>query len=87
MPEYPLRIIHKDAMTAFLVINSFEPLKLDWIDGYSQKRHGNCQVLLLPLPSKSHLDTFISICRSHPTVIDVLQITEKEFWNAPSNSM
>jgi hypothetical protein len=47
---------------------------------------GASHVLLLSMASESDFALFASACRSHPDVIEVRTITEKEFWQADAVS-
>ena len=87
--QYPIRIQFRDDLTAhsIAVADSFEPYSYDYVEGYSMKRDGATHVLLLSVASERDFALFASACRTHPAVVDIRQITEEEFWDAPSNSM
>jgi hypothetical protein len=87
MPQYPLRIRFKDIEHAYSLYHTFEPYSFDYVEGYSMKRDGPTHVMLLSVASDADLTRFTAACRSQSEVVDVLAITEEEFWDAPSNAV
>ena len=86
MPTFPLRIRFTDADCAYERFHHFPP-ESDFIEGMSRKRDGDCQVMLLRVASETHLQDFLALCQAESGIVEVLQITEAEFWNAPSNGI
>lgn len=82
----PLRIRFRDEQAAYYQYHLFPP-ELDYINGFSRKRDGASQVLILSLRSRKHLDDFISVCRSNPHFVSIEEISEEEFWKAPSHGV
>jgi len=82
----PLRIRFRDEQAAYYQYHLFPP-ELDYINGYSRKRDGASQVLILSLRSRKHLDDFIAICRRNPHFVSIEEISEEEFWKAPSHGV
>jgi hypothetical protein len=44
-------------------------------------------VLLLHLSSEARLQDFRALCSQHPDIVEVVNITEDEFWRTPSNAI
>ena len=84
--KVPVRIHFRDEQAAYYQYHLFPP-ELDYITGYSRKRDGASQVLILSLRSRKHLDDFIAVCRSNPHFVSIEQISEEEFWKAPSHGV
>jgi len=82
----PLRIHFRDEQAAYYQYHLFPP-DLDYITGSSRKRDGASQVLILTLRSRKHLDDFIAVCRCNPHFVSLEQISEEEFWKAPSHGV
>jgi len=82
----PLRIRFRDEQAAYYQYHLFPP-ELDYITGCSRKRDGASQVLILSLRSRKHLDDFIAVCRSNPHFVSIEEISEEEFWKAPSHGV
>ncbi len=87
MPVYPLRVRFKSADLAYELFYSFPPQDLDWIEGWSRKRDGDSQVILLRVSSEERLQDFLALCKKNRDITAVVQITEDEFWRAPSNAI
>ena len=83
---FPLRIDFIDDETAHRLFDSFPPDDMPYLEGWSRKRAGASQVMLLRVPFEDDLADFIAVCRRHAAVTNVVRITEDEFWAAPSNS-
>lgn len=100
MDPIAVRVEFIDEETAYKRFHTFEPL--DRLDRYSRKRDGSSHVILIhsiddvsaiadetshqpssDVPAKS----FLEGCKADPDVIGVENITEKEFWDAPSNAI
>lgn len=86
MPTFPLRIRFTDAECAYERFHQFPP-DTDFIDGMSRKRDGDSQVILLRVASETCLQDFLALCRAENSIVEVLPITEDEFWSAPSNAI
>lgn len=86
MPTFPLRIRFTDAKRAYEKFHQFPP-DADFIDGISRKRDGDCQVMLLNVAEETCLQDFLALCQAESSIVEVLPITETEFWNAPSNAI
>lgn len=86
MPTFPLRIRFTDAQCAYERFHQFPP-ETEFIEGMSRKRAGDCQVMLLKVPRETCLQDFLALCRAESSIIEVLHITEDEFWRAPSNAI
>ncbi len=84
---FPLQIRFTDGQHAYDLFGSFPPQDVDYIEGWERKRVGDSQVILLHLESAVNLDDFLSLCRRHPNVVEVIAITEDEFRRAPSNAI
>jgi len=82
----PLRIRFRDEQAAYYQYHLFPP-ELDYVNGFSRKRDGASQVLILSLRSRKHLDDFIAVCRSNPHFVSIEEISEEEFWKAPSHGV
>jgi hypothetical protein len=82
----PLRIRFRDEQAAYYQFHIFPPSP-DYITGWSRKRDGASQVVLLSLTSRKHLDDFISVCRHNPHFVSIEEISEEEFWKAPSHGV
>ena len=87
MTIVPLRIRFIDEQVASDVFETFPPDDLDYVEGWSRKRDGDSQVVLLRLSDERYLQAFIALCRQTSYVVDVTPITETEFWNAPSHAI
>jgi hypothetical protein len=87
MPDFSVRIIHIDEQKAYDVFHQFEPLELAGSGGGSRKRDGRTQVIILRGISQERFRQFREACLAHPSVVDVVEITEDEFWRAPSNAI
>ncbi len=87
MAMFPLRVRFADAERAHRLFDSFPPGDLEYIEGWSRKRDGDSQIMLLHLETEARLQDFITLCRSHPEVVEVVSISEDEFWRAPSNAV
>jgi hypothetical protein len=87
MAMFPLRVRFSSPQRARALFSSFPPQNLDWIEGHSRKRDGDSQVMLLHLGSDAKLEDFFELCEDYPDIIDVVPITEEEFWAAPSNAV
>jgi hypothetical protein len=81
-----LRIRFSSATRAYELFHSFPP-DLDYLEGCSAKRDGDCKVMRLYLSSPERLQDFLDLCAAHPDIVNVTQITEEEFWRAPSNAI
>ena len=53
----------------------------------SRKRAGDSQMILLRLEDGSQLEGFLRLCNEHPAIVEVVPISEEEFWKAPSNAI
>jgi len=84
--KIPLRIHFRDKQAAYYQFHLFPP-ELDYITGWSRKREGASQLLLLTLRSRSYLDDFIAACRRNPHFVRIEEISEEEFWKAPSHGV
>lgn len=87
MPMFPLRVRFSSSDRAYRLFSSFPPQDVEWIEGYSRKRHGDSQVMLLHLSSEARLKDFYTLCKEHPDIVEVLPITEEDFRRAPSNAV
>lgn len=61
--------------------------EVDWLSNCGTKRHGTDHVVLVREVTPVLVGRLVAWCRSRPGVVDVLPITETEFWRAPSNSV
>ena len=84
---FPLRIRFVDADHAYARFHSFPPGDVDYIEGWSRKRDGASQLLLLHLASEAHMQDFLALCRHESSIVEVAPITEDEFQKAKSNAM
>jgi hypothetical protein len=82
----PLRIRFTSFMRAYETFHAFPP-DLDYIEGWSRKRDGDSQVILLRLSDPSRLQDFLELCTANPDIVEVKSITEAEFHHAPSNAI
>ncbi len=87
MAMYPLRVRFRSVDRAYELFGWFPPDDVDWIEGHSRKRDGDSQVMLLHVASEARLQDFLALCRDHPDIVEVVPITEQEFWAAPSNAV
>lgn len=87
MPLFPLRLRFVDADHAYERFHHFPPDDIDYVERMSRKRDGDSQVMLLGVPSDAHLRQFLALCREESSIVEVLPITEEEFWRAPSNAI
>ena len=77
MTIIPLRIRFTSFERAFETFHSFPP-DLDHLDGWSRKRDGDSQVILLRMTDDSHFQEFINLCATNPDIQEVIRITEEE---------
>lgn len=87
MTTVALRIRFVDEQVACDVFESFPPDDLDYVDAWSRKRDGATQVILLSLRDERDLEVFLGLCRRTADVVEVVPITESEFWKTPSNAV
>jgi hypothetical protein len=87
MPMFPLGIQFVDADHACERFHSFPPDDLDYIEGWSRKRDGDSQMILLHLATEAHLQDFLALCRLEGSIVAVTPITEDEFRRAKSNAI
>ena len=87
MPMFPLRIQFVDADHAYKLFHSFPPSDVDYIEGWSRKRDGDSQVILLHLASEAHMQEFLALCRQESSIVEVVPITEDDFQRAKSNAI
>ena len=90
MPTIPLRIRFANEDLAYERFHSFPPDDVHGIGGFegcSRKRDGDSQVILLRLTSEANLQDFLALCRKERGIVEVLPITEDEFWRAKSNAI
>jgi hypothetical protein len=87
MQTYPLRVRFIDADHAYEYFHSFPPDDIDYLNDYSRKRAGDSQMILLRLEDGSQLESFLHLCKEHPAIVEVISISEEEFWKAPSNAI
>lgn len=87
MPMFPLRIRFVDADHAYERFHSFPPDDVDYIEGWSRKRDGDSQMILLHLANETQLQDFLELCRRENSIIEVVSITEDEFQRARSNAI
>lgn len=87
MPTFPLRIRFVDDAHAYRQFHSFPPEGVDYIEGWSRKRDGDSQLILLHLARGARLQEFLALCRQEPGILEVTQISEEEFRRAPSNAV
>ena len=85
--QYPLQITFTSEAVAYKRFHEFPPGSLDYVEGWSRKRDGASQVLLLRLASPEDLPRFVALCHAQPDVLSVVPITDSEFWAAPSNAI
>ncbi len=83
----PLRIRFTSVMRAYETFHTFPPQDLDCLDGWSRKRDGDSQVILLRMCDPSRLQDFLDLCTANPDIREVTRITEDEFHKAPSNAI
>jgi hypothetical protein len=86
MPTFPLRIRFVDEDHAYKRFHSFPP-DVDYIEGWSRKRDGDSQMILLSVASEAHLQDFLALCRQENSIVEVIPITEEEFHKAKSNAI
>ena len=60
---------------------------MDYIEGWSRKRDGDSQVILLHLASEAHMPDFLALCQQEGSIVEVVPITEDEFRKAKSNAI
>jgi hypothetical protein len=87
MPMFPLRIRFVDADHAYERFHSFPPGDVDYIVGWSRKRDGDSQMILLGLASEAHMQDFLALCQKEGSIVEVVPITEDEFRRAKSNAI
>jgi len=87
MPIFPLRIRFVDADHAYERFHSFPPEGVDYIEGWSRKRDGDSQMILLHLASEAHMQDFLALCRQESSIVEVVPITEDEFQRAKSSAI
>ncbi len=87
MPLFSLRLRFADVIHAYERFHRFPPDDLDYVQRMSRKRDSDSQVMLLEVPTDAHLQQFLALCREEDSIVEVLTITEEEFWSAPSNSI
>jgi len=87
MPMFPLRIRFVDADHAYERFHSFPPDDVDYIEGWSRKRDGDSQMILLHLTSEARMQDFLALCRQDSSIMEVVPITEDEFQRAKSNAI
>jgi len=87
MAMFPLKVRFSSAARAYELFSLFPPADVDWIEGYSRKRDGDSQVMLLHLSSEARIEDFHALCKRHPDIIEVIPITEEEFGRARSNAI
>ncbi len=85
MPMFPLRIRFVDAGHAYGRFHSFPSGDVDYIEGWSRKRDGDSQMILLHLASEAHMQDFLALCQQESSIVEVVPITEDEFQRAKSN--
>jgi len=69
MPMFPLRIRFVDADHAYERFHSFPPGNVDYILGWSRKRDGDSQIILLHLASEAHMQDFLALCRQQDSIV------------------
>jgi hypothetical protein len=84
---FSLRIRFVDEDYAYQRFKPFPPDDLDYIEGWSRKRNGNSQLILLHLASEKHMEDFLDLCRKEKDIVEVVPITEDEFRRAKSNAI
>jgi hypothetical protein len=82
---FPLRIRFVNAEHAYERFHSFPPDDVDYIEGWSRKRDGDSQMILLHLASEAYMKEFLALCRQEGSIVEVTPITEDEFRRAKSN--
>jgi hypothetical protein len=87
MPMFPLRIRFVDAEHAYDRFHCFPPDDVDYIEGWSRKRDGDSQMILLHLTSEAHMRDFLALCEQEGSIVEVVPITEAEFRRAKSNAI
>jgi hypothetical protein len=87
MATFPLRIQFKNEDIAMDSFYSFPPGDLDFIEGWSRKRVGDSQLILLNVADESNLRRFFELCRANPEIIIVMPISEMEFEDARSEAV
>ena len=84
-------MLHPDSFVAHLtpirLLHSFPPDDVDYIEGWSRKRDGDSQIILLHLASEAHMQDFLALCRQEGSIVEVVSITEDEFQRAKSNAI
>ena len=83
---FHIRIQFRDEQAAYYQYHVFPP-DLDYITGWSRKREGASQLLILHLHSRKHLEDFIAVCRRNPHFVSIEEISEEEFWKAQSHAV
>ena len=61
---------------AYERFHSFPPDDVDYIEGWSRKRDGDSQMILLHLATEAHMQDFLALCRQEGSIVDVTPITE-----------
>ena len=82
-----LRIRFASVMRAYETFHSVPPDDMDYIDGWSRKRDGDSQVILLHVTDESRIQEFIDLCATNADVLEVTRITKEGFHRAPSNAI
>jgi hypothetical protein len=84
---FALRIRFKNQKLAYECFHSFPPDDIPAIQGWTRKRTGDSQTILLHLENDSDIEEFYALCAKHPHIAAVESITEEEFRTALSNSV
>jgi hypothetical protein len=84
---FALRIRFVDANHAYERFHSFPPGDLDYIEGWSRKRDGDSQLILLKLAGDAPIQDFLALCRQESSIVEVVPLSEDEFQRAKSNAI
>lgn len=87
MPLFPLKIRFVDSKHAFERFDSISLDEADYVQGWSRKREGDSQLILLLLRDENRLEDFVALCRKEDSVVEVIPITEDEFHAGKSNAI
>jgi hypothetical protein len=84
---FTVRIDFRSEYECYSQFHSFPRPDSDYICGWSRKRVGSSQMILLELTTRDDFKKFVQECLLNPSVECVEKISEAEFWEAPSNSV
>ncbi|OJU98674.1 MAG: hypothetical protein BGO12_20030 [Verrucomicrobia bacterium 61-8] len=84
---FPLKIRFVDSQHAFDRFHFISLRDADYVQGWSRKREGDSQLILLLLDNEDRLEDFLALCRREDSVVEITPITEDEFHAGNSNSV